>query len=569
MELLRSNTIIKNKYKEYFVPTIITSVAGMLASIVDGIIGSIFLGADTLAAISCCQPYIQIIAAVYVMVGMGASANIAIEKGRRNNKKADSIFTTMLVLITIISIILVVAQNVFIDFFCGMLTNDETLYPLVKEYFSVFSWCAPFMIGGMSLSYVANSEGYAKLTSTTILISNAANLIMDLVCVTLLDMGIKGIGLATVVTCVIITLVMLIRYVFTKRRTLHICFENTGISTVRIVKTGLSGALGVLLVGVKFGFLNNIVTATGGTNAMIAFSVCRTCLSIVSLIVTGASDTMQPIVGIYHGEKDIRGEKMTFAFSFRVLITGTMLVTLLMEIFPQLLFLMYNITDPAVIEVAIPAVRIYSISLSGMAVSFLFLYYFMSVEQMARSTAISVVNGLIIIPVSYLLSMCWGLTGIWISFSIAELLTILMIIIMTKGHPFKGSSDDTEEPAVLDISLRENDLGDARKKIRDFLISQGYDSKKSNLVVVSLEEMTENAKKYSKGKKLNFDIRLKQSGDDLMLSICDDGKPFDPTAYTNEERNQFELSNIDMLRLISKNIDYTYVIGLNKTVITI
>ncbi|MGN0278316.1 MAG: hypothetical protein ACI4C4_03075 [Lachnospiraceae bacterium] len=47
---------------------------------------------------------------------------------------------------------------------------------------------------------------------------------------------------------------------------------------------------------------------------------------------------------------------------------------------------------------------------------------------------ISIINGLVIIvPCAYVLSKVMGITGIWISFPIAEMITLLYILFVAKG----------------------------------------------------------------------------------------------------------------------------------------
>ena len=54
----------------------------------------------------------------------------------------------------------------------------------------------------------------------------------------------------------------------------------------------------------------------------------------------------------------------------------------------------------------------------------------------------------------------------------------------------------------------------------------------------------------------------------MVLSFCDDGPEFDPTTYQPEEKEEFAIDNIVMLRAVSKDIKYQRVIVLtNKTVV--
>lgn len=60
MELIRNSKIIDQKYREFFLPTVLTAISSSLILIVDGIIVSNMLGTNELAAVNCCLPVQQI-----------------------------------------------------------------------------------------------------------------------------------------------------------------------------------------------------------------------------------------------------------------------------------------------------------------------------------------------------------------------------------------------------------------------------------------------------------------------------------------------------------------------------
>ena len=101
----------------------------------------------------------------------------------------------------------------------------------------------------------------------------------------------------------------------------------------------------------------------------------------------------------------------------------------------------------------------------------------------------------------------------------------------------------------------------------DFLKKYGINGKTANKIGVAIEEMTENIYQYSGQKQVHIDLRLKADAESLMLSFCDDGPEFDPTIYQPEEKEEFAIDNIMMLKAVSKRIEYQRVIGLNKTTV--
>ena len=219
---------------------------------------------------------------------------------------------------------------------------------------------------------------------------------------------------------------------------------------------------------------------------------------------------------------------------------------------------------------AIPALRIYATSLIGVSVSFLVIYYYMTIEKQRLANIISVVNGLlVIVPCAYVLSKVVGINGVWLAFPISELITIFVIWLMAKGRTGNVYQINEEEPPILDISFsgKEEIGAEASKQVMDFLKKNGIDGKTANKIGVTIEEMTENIYRYSGQKQVHIDLRLKADVERLMLSFCDDGPEFDPTIYQLDEKEEFSIDNIMMLRAVSKGIEYQRVIGLNKTTV--
>ena len=88
-DFIRNNSLIKRKYREFFLPTIAMALSYSLTTIVDGIIVSIFLGADQMAAVNTCIPIPQLNATIATLIGIGSSTLISIAKGRREKQTAD------------------------------------------------------------------------------------------------------------------------------------------------------------------------------------------------------------------------------------------------------------------------------------------------------------------------------------------------------------------------------------------------------------------------------------------------------------------------------------------------
>lgn len=568
MELIRNSKIIDKKYREFFIPTILTAMSGSLILLVDGIIVSNMLGTNEFAAVNCCLPLIQLYGMISELLGLGGSVAISIARGRRENEKANQIFTTVLLLILAVCVLIWLPQMCAPAFVSGILTGDKILYPFVYDYLSILLWSGPFVLFFQVMEYIIRAEGNPKLASSITVTANVINVVLDAVFMGFFKMGIQGAALASVIGWSIGGLLSLGSFLFGKRK-LHLSFRNLWSCGLEIIKTGIPAAFGVGLVAIKIFCLNWIVTTTAGNNGMIAFSVCIAAQSFVSMFISGAGETMMPILGIYYGERDFTGVRMVLKRAFSVLLVSSGVILVLLEAAPGLLLTPYGVTEAAEVALAIPAVRIYAISLVGTAISFMMLYYYMTIEKQNLSNLIALINGLlVVIPCAYVLSKLMGITGVWWAFSIAELVTLLFIFIAAKGR-ITNIYQVQEEPAILDLSLlgEGNQGAEASMKVMDFLAKQKMDHKLVNKIGIAIEEMTENICLNAVDKKVHIDLRIKAETQGIIISFCDDGPEFDPTVYQPKEKDVYAIDQIMMLKAISKKMEYQRVIGLNKTII--
>lgn len=195
-----------------------------------------------------------------------------------------------------------------------------------------------------------------------------------------------------------------------------------------MVTIGLSGALGTMLITVKMLFLNTIIQSIGGSAGMVSYSVCSSSQIFMSMFITGASQTMIPIIGVCLGEKDYDGVRYAFRRAARVLAVSSVVIMLFICIEPEPIIKFFGITSPTDIANTVPAMRINALSFPGLSFSFLLLYYYMATQKRAISTAISIINGIVIlIPSALILGKFFGITGVWYSLVVAQVGTLVVV----------------------------------------------------------------------------------------------------------------------------------------------
>ncbi len=575
----RNYNILSKKYNEFFLPTLLISMAINITVIIETIIVGITLGPTNVAAMALVAPIFALFAMIYLMFAFGGSTLVSIAKAERKKDDANMFFTMSILLLLIIGVLIAVFGNIFLNNIAALVTSNETLAQLFKAYVSIFFLGAPILFIIMGMPFFMRVDDKPKLASTVVIVVNIVNIIMDLVFIVIFGMGIAGAALGFVAGA-LVGLIFIFKYLLSPERTMHfISLSKCKLSSVYgIISSGLSAASGQFFMFLKLTLINIIVYSVIGAPGLAAFAVCYQLLSIVFIAISGISQSMSPIVSIFYGEKDYSGVKFTIRRSLKIMIAACIGFVIIFEAFPVFILSLFGITSPEYVAVGINAIRIYSLSLIGTGVTFLMLYYTQSIQRKTLSLTISITQGLLIlIPSAYILSRVIGADGIWISFSLAEIGTILMIILATRviskrsAGKFSGVFllEKYDNASVLDVTIHSSveDAVGLSEELINFAKHNNLDEKTAVFIGMAVEEMAVNTIKYNKEKVEWIDILSKINNDEITISFKDSGIEFDPSTYTSEEKGSFE--NIEVLQKIADNISYARLIGLNSTVITI
>lgn len=464
----RNAVTVNKKYTEYFLPTVLTAMATNIAMIVDSIIAGNLLGQNSLAAINLMSPISQLYFSITILFGLGASSIISFAKGRRDENQANRVFTSTFIVLIALSVIFIAIQLPLADSISSLLTKDSELKSLLYQYYVPFIIGTPIYLLLMCSIHFVRADARPAFASNIVIVANAVNLGLDFLFMGAFKMGIAGSSIATV-TGYAVGFVMMSTHFIMKKSTLHFDFSILRNPVQffkflgKMVTIGLSGALGTMLITVKMLFLNTIIQSIGGSAGMVSYSVCSSSQIFMSMFITGASQTMIPIIGVCLGEKDYDGVRYAFRRAARVLAVSSVVIMLFICIEPEPIIKFFGITSPTDIANTVPAMRINALSFPGLSFSFLLLYYYMATQKRAISTAISIINGIVIlIPSALILGKFFGITGVWYSLVVAQVGTLVVVYFIDLAEKRKSGGkyknfyllEETEDNELLALSFK-------------------------------------------------------------------------------------------------------------------
>ena len=130
MNLLKDN--VYKLYFKYFFPTMCAALSTSIYILFDTIFIGQGVGSLGLTALNIALPIYSIYFGTGLLIGIGGSTLMSIEKGREREDKAQKIFTLSFVFGLILAIIYTIVGFVFLEEIAVILGATKEVLPLVK-----------------------------------------------------------------------------------------------------------------------------------------------------------------------------------------------------------------------------------------------------------------------------------------------------------------------------------------------------------------------------------------------------------------------------------------------------
>lgn len=433
MNLLKDNVV--KLYFKYFFPTMCAALSTSVYILFDTIFIGQGVGSKGLTALNISLPIYSIYFGTGLLIGIGGSTLMSIEKGRERLDKANKIFTLSFILGFILATIYCIIGFVFLEEIALVLGATKEIMPFVKEYMVVVViGTIPFVMGSVMAPFI-RADKAPKKAMFAVIFSGFLNIILDYIFVFPLDMGMRGAAIATVFSYTISCLILL-THLLSKNNTLRFKKDFYKLSYItRIFKCGLPS----LFIEVSLGFVififNIQILKIIGDDGVTAYSIISNTGIIAVALFNGISQTIQPLISINMGANlKERATRLRNLGLFTALVIGVAFFILCI-IFPEQIVRIFVNPNNEVLAIAINSIRIYSIAFIVMGINMVSGAYFQSIELAKESFIIAFCRGLLFVSICvFILPIFLGINGVWLSVPIGELLTLFVTIVFVKKN---------------------------------------------------------------------------------------------------------------------------------------
>lgn len=427
--------------RQYAMPAIIAMSASSLYNLVDSIFVGRGCGALAFSGLAVTFPLMNILAAFGSLVGVGGSTLISIKLGQKDYRTAQLVLGNIVLLNLIIGALVGVLGLAFLTPILHFFGASEQTLPYARSYMLIILSTNFFTHLYYGLNGVLRSSGHPKLAMNATIVAVLVNVVLDPVFIFLLDMGVRGVAVATVVSQ-FLAIVWQCSVLCRPREVLHFrkdIFRLDKRIAADLLAIGMSPFLMNLAGCAVVVVFNNQLKRYGGDLAIGAYGVINRATFIFCMIVMGLQQGMQPISGYNYGAQ--RYDRMVEVFRLTAWwATGiTALLWVCAEFVPEAMVRVFS-DDEALVAIAVPGIRI------TCAVFFLNGYqmvtgsFFTSISMAKMSIFLSLTRQVLyLIPCALLFPPLMGIKGVWFSMCISDSLACITsaVILVVYIRKFK------------------------------------------------------------------------------------------------------------------------------------
>lgn len=412
------------------VSTIFTMLVATTYNIVDTYFVS-DLGESSVAAVGIMFSVMALIQAVGYTWGMGAGSEIARLLGKQKKREAEQTLATALSGGILSGGIMAVIFAVFRGSVVRLLGATDTSLAPAEQYGIYIMLAAPVMCGAYVLNNALRAEGQPYLALLGILAGGLSNALFDYILVRVLELGIAGAGIATLVGQGISLVIMYIcvRSRFSVIR-LHVS-DMWGLRYgMRIVRTGLPSFLRQGLMCLAAVMISRNCRQYGD-GAMAGITVANKIFAVIFAVLVGYGQGFAPVCGFAYGAGLASRVKRSLRFTMITAVIFMCAMGVVTWVWASGLagvFLQDGGTQS--LQLAALSLRAHAVSMPFAAVCLVTGMYYQALGAYGKATLISALRqGVCFIPLVFILPHMYGVDGVAYVQAAADVLSGLVALV--------------------------------------------------------------------------------------------------------------------------------------------
>ncbi len=432
-EALLNDGIVKLMFK-LSLPAIVGMFVIGLYSFVDAIFVGQWVNEVAVGAIAVAYPLTLLNNGIAVLVGIGSASLLSRAIGREDQQTVDKIMGNLLTLVFLLSMLTTVIGYFFAKQLLAFSRVDGQMLVYAINYLKIIFLGSFFVNFAQAANMVMRGEGKMMMAMAIMAIGAILNIILDPIFIKVLNFGIEGAAIATVIAQIVQFLITVVYFIkFSKK----VRFKKIRLETsilAGVLSVGASAMLMQVLSLVQQTVLYARLMTYGGADKVILMGAIMRYMMLAFIPVWGISQGFQPLAGTNYGaQKYDRVKRATLVFG-----VGATVLALIFWL-PFMLFtdhiLAWFISDNiSIITNGLLEARIAMLVFPLAGSLIIFVTLFQAIGNAKKAGLLIILRqAALFIPLVYILPLIANLNslGAFASFALTDVVVFLIAIVST------------------------------------------------------------------------------------------------------------------------------------------
>ena len=417
-----NGTVTRNIFSAA-IPMLVAQILSLLYNIVDRIYIARIpnVGTTALGAVGICFPLIMIITAFANLFGSGGAPLFSINRGMKENQKAQIIMNTSFTMVCASGVILMVIGFLFARPLLVLFGASEDALGYAYPYMMIYLiGTIPSMIA-TGMNPFINAQGYATTGMLSVAIGAVANLILDPIFIFMLGFGIRGAAIATILSQFLSAGYVLlflekraeVKARLLKRKELKSCKEHAK----NIISLGTAGFIMQLTNSLVTICCNNVLSVAGGDIYISVMTIVSSVRQLVETPLHAINEGASPILSYNYGARRPKHVRKSVAVMSVIVLIYTAVTWSMIILIPEFLIRIFS-SDTVLLKDAVIALKQYFAAFIFMDLQYIGQTVFKSLNKKKFAIFFSLLRKVfIVVPLTYLMpyALHMGTKGVFLA----------------------------------------------------------------------------------------------------------------------------------------------------------
>lgn len=424
----------KVSVEKKFIKYVSQNILGMLGMSAYILADTFFIsqaeGSRGITALNLVLPVYSLIFAIGSMIAVGAATRFSIRRAREE-KDGDDYFPNAILWTLFISIVFMCVGFFGAEELVAFLGGDEEIVAVGAPYTRIFLLFTPVFMWNYIFNAFVRNDRNPSLAMAATLSSSIFNIIMDYVLMFPMKLGMTGAALATAFSPVVGILVCSIHFLSQKNT---IRFRLPVPSVKKLLwscQLGAAAFVGEISSGVTTVVFNFLILGIAGNEGVAAYGIVANTAIVATAFYNGVSQGSQPLISDYHGKGDHKAVRKTLKLAVITSLILSVLIIVITNLWADIIVEVFNSErNHQLASYAAEGVKLYFVGFLFAGFNIVGAGYLSAAESAGWAFVTSILRGFVaIIVCAFVFAILWGMTGVWLAFASAELITAVVMIV--------------------------------------------------------------------------------------------------------------------------------------------